>query len=334
MEDKKETEIISAEDKKELDYDKMTVEDALEYMSLEKGADIKAIDDRFWQMSKNYRGKDDPESKAMEDEIAAVYDIASGRRDARRREEEIREKKVKFFGKTFDEWKTVVHYGWFKAIVITAASAILISIIVSLIVNNIMATNSVIFFGHIQLNDAFVKEALIEEGYEHPNVAFADVIVPNDEGLIEEAYANESLNALFFSDPDVIFSDKASYRYYSDIFKDIGPIYDKVMAGLSDKAKANIEPVYMSEKEAAEFENELYKRVGIEDEELADTTGLSDEPVMIGLEITDVNVTKKLGVNILWKDQNMDMIIGQSAKSDRDDDAVKIMTAILNKAFE
>ena len=55
---------------------------------------------------------------------------------------------------------------------------------------------------------------------------------------------------------------------------------------------------------------------------------------MIGLEITDVTVTKKLGVNILWKDQNMDMIIGQSAKSDRDDEAVKIMTAILNKAFE
>lgn len=334
MEDKKEIDINSAEETKALDYENMTVEDALEYMSLEKGAGIKEIDDRFWQMSKNYRGKDDPESKRMEDEIAAVYDIASGRRDARRREEEIRANKRKFLGKTSDEWKTVVHYGWFKAIVIVASSVILISIIVSLIVNNILATNSVIFFGHIQVNDTFVKEALIEEGYENPRIGFADIVVPNDEGLVEAAYANESLNALFFSDPDVIFSDKASYIYYSDIFKDIGPIYDKIVAGLSDKAKENIQPVYMSEKEAAEFENELYKRVGIEDDELADTTGLSDEPVMIGLEITDVTVTAKLGVNILWKDQNMNMIIGQCAKSDRDEDAVKIMTAILNKAFE
>ena len=45
----------------ELDLSKMTREEALAYMGLPADADVKDIEERFWQMSKKYRGKDDDE---------------------------------------------------------------------------------------------------------------------------------------------------------------------------------------------------------------------------------------------------------------------------------
>ena len=79
-------------------YD-LSEDEALIYMGLEADADIKEIEDRFWQMSKKYRGKDDPESLAMEDEISAVYDIASGRREVKEQEEYVRQNEPKYFGR-------------------------------------------------------------------------------------------------------------------------------------------------------------------------------------------------------------------------------------------
>ena len=113
-----------SENTSELDLTAMTREEALAYMGLSSDADIKEIDDRFWQMSKKYRGKEDPESIAMEDEISAVYDIASGRRDFRKNEEQQKEAEPKRFGKTKSEWKTYIEYTWYKyvlGIVIAAA---------------------------------------------------------------------------------------------------------------------------------------------------------------------------------------------------------------------
>ena len=48
---------INTADGNGLDLTKMTREEALAYMGLSSDADRKAIDDRFWQMSKKYRGK-------------------------------------------------------------------------------------------------------------------------------------------------------------------------------------------------------------------------------------------------------------------------------------
>ena len=130
----------------------MTREQALGYMGLGSDADIKEIDDRFWQMSKKYRGKDDPESVAMEEEISAVYDIASGRRDVRVREEKQRESEPKYFGRYKSDWQTIIHYNWKNWLL---GAVVGISIIVILVGYFMNAKNdcSVLVFGHMYLDN-------------------------------------------------------------------------------------------------------------------------------------------------------------------------------------
>ena len=87
------------EENKELDFENMTREEALKIMGLGPKAGIKAIEDRFWKMTKQYRGKDDPESLKKEEEFATLYEIATGHRDFVRQQEEERNNSAKFFGK-------------------------------------------------------------------------------------------------------------------------------------------------------------------------------------------------------------------------------------------
>ena len=137
----------SAEDK----FASMTREQALEYMGLDADADIKVIDDRFWQMSKNYRGKDDPESMEMEDEISAVYDIASGRRDSRIKEEERRRSEPKYFGRYKSDWKNIIHYNWKNlAFGMRRCDISAIAVIIG-VATNAEIDCSVVVFGHMYL---------------------------------------------------------------------------------------------------------------------------------------------------------------------------------------
>ena len=152
----------------------MTREQALEYMGLGSDADIKEIDDRFWQMSKKYRGKDDPESMAMEEEISAVYDIASGRRDIRIQEEKQRESEPKYFGRYKSDWQTIIHYNWKNWLL---GAVVGISIIVILVGYFLNAKNdcSVLVFGHMYLDNTYMRQALEEQGLKNPYVGLADV---------------------------------------------------------------------------------------------------------------------------------------------------------------
>ena len=144
-------------------YASMTREQALEYMGLSKDADIKEIDDRFWQMSKKYRGKEDPESKAMEDEISAVYDIASGRRDIRVKEEDQKRNEPKYFGRYVSDWKTIIHYNWKNWLLGAVVGISIIVVLVGYLLNSKYEC-SVLVFGHMYLDNTYMREALEEQG--------------------------------------------------------------------------------------------------------------------------------------------------------------------------
>ena len=310
----------------------MTREEALEYMGLEADADIKVIDDRFWQMSKHYRGKDDPESVKKEDEISAIYDIASGRRDRRIKEKIQHESEPMYFGRYKSDWKNIIHYNWknFLLGIVVAVSAILVIVAVA---TNTRSGCSVVVFGHMYLDDTYMREALVAEGIKRPYIGMADIVVPNDQNIPQQEYGNETFNAMFYTNPDVLISDKESYGYYFSTFKDLGPLYDRIMDGLTDEAKEGVIPVYMTEQEAVEYTNRLYREYGVGDEEIEDPSQFSDEPVLIGIQIPDEDTCLKLGIEAKWMSRKTSLVFGQCTNSTNDDQTVKVITTIINAAF-
>lgn len=313
-------------------YAGMTREQALEYMGLGADADIKEIDDRFWQMSKKYRGKEDAESKAMEDEISAIYDIASGRRDVRAKEEQMRENEPKYFGRYKSDWKTIIHYNWKNWLL---GAVVGISIIVILVGYFLNAQNdcSVLVFGHMYLDNTYMREALEGQGLKNPYVGLADVVVPNDEKIPMDEIGNESFNAQFYTNPDVLISDNRAYMYYFSVYKDIGPLYDKIMAGLSDEAKAGVKPIYMSERESVRYKNDMLMEYGLGDEDIKNPAEFPDDPILIGFEITDQDVVTNFGVEAKWKSRQTTLMLGQCKNSTDDVMTVKIITSIINAAY-
>ena len=162
----------------------------------------------------------------------------------------------------------------------------------------------------------------------------ADVVVPNDKGVQLSEHGDETFNALFFTKPEVLITEKITYPYYFEAFADLAPISEQVMEGLSDKAKAGIAPVYMSEREAVERTNEVYWNGGFAEDMLEDPLAYSDEPVLIGYEFTDPAINPKLGIRSGWNDGNMTLVIGQSRNCTDNDRAAKMMIALINSVFE
>lgn len=311
----------------------MTREEALKYMGLNENADIKEIDDRFWQMSKKYRGKDDPESLKMEDEISAVYDVASGRREVKAQEDYVRNNEPKYFGRYKSDWQNIIHYNWkswlLAAVVIISGLAVIISYL-----STMKSDCSVLVFGHMYLDNSQMREALEAEGYHNPYVGIADIVVPNDENIGLDQTGNEAFNAQFYTNPDILVSDEKSYPYYFNVFKDMAPIYDQVMAGLSDKAKAGVRPVYMSQREYVRHMNDYYAITGLDNDEMKNPADYPDDQVLIGIEITDRDLITKYGAEAKWKSRQTTFIFGQCVNSTDDAKTVKMMTALINKAFE
>ena len=314
-------------------YSKMTREDALEYMGLNADADIKEIDDRFWQMSKKYRGQEDPESMAMEDEISAIYDIASGRRDIRAEEEERKKNEPMYFGRYKSDWDNIIRYNWKNWLLGAVVGISALCVIIGYVMNS-KSDCSVLVFGHMYLDNTYIREALEEQNLKNPYVGLADIVVPNDENIPMDKMGNEAFNAQFYTNPDVLISDERSYQYYFSTFQDLGPLYDRIMAGLSDKAKAGIRPVYMSEREAIRKNNDLLQSSGFVAEDLRNPAEFPDDPILIGIEITDPDIVTKMGVEAKWKSRKTTFVLGRCANSKDDDMTVLIITTIINAAFK
>lgn len=310
----------------------MTREEALEYMGLSADADIKEIDDRFWQMSKKYRGKEDPESRKKDDEISAIYDIASGRRDRRILDEQMYDSGPKYFGRSKKQWEDIIRYNWktwlFAAVIVVSAI-----IVITAVATNTKSDCSVIVFGHLNFDNTFIFKTLEAQGIKSPYVSSADFVVPNDEDIARVEYGNEIFNAQFYTDPDVLISDERSYFYYFTVFKDLSPLYDRILESLTEEAKAGIRPIYMSQREAVEYQNRIYEENNVMDAEINDPALFPDDKILIGIEITDPAIAKKLGVDSLWRSRETTLVIGQCSNSKNDDQTVLVIVSIINAAF-
>ena len=82
--------------------------------------------------------------------------------------------------------------------------------------------------------------------------------------------------------------------------KDIRPAM-LTAAGLSDKAKAGVRPVYMSQREYVRNMNDYYAITGLDNDEMKNPADYPDDQVLIGIEITDRDLITKYGVEAKWK---------------------------------
>ena len=285
--------------------DNMTKKQALEYLGLDSDANDFAIDEKFWQLSKRYRGSKDPDSEEKLSELSAVYNIATGKRDEDARKKEVREQSSKLLGKTGAEWKNYFAYSWFKILVIIVVALVGCSIIYNVIFKG-RNDLSVVCFGHFSVDSGLMEERMTSDDIKSPYVSAIDVVVPNDQGQTRNAYADQSLSAVLSTYPNVLITDSMTYEYYFGNYMDLTELYRNLKLILSEERLAALEPVYLNERDAY-----VATKDQVEDDstESRDISSMSTEPVLVGIRINDKAAMDYLGITDLWPDTDPGIIL-------------------------
>ncbi|SCW56640.1 hypothetical protein SAMN02910456_01889 [Ruminococcaceae bacterium YRB3002] len=291
----------------DIDLKTMTREEALKYMGLPEDANDFAIDERFWQLTKRYRGKSEPGSESKLNELTAVYNIACGKRDEQNRKEEARQNASKFLGKTKDEWKNYLSYTWFKMVVILVVAIAFGSIIYNVVFKD-RYDCSAVAFGHFNVECELLEERLVTEELKNPYVSAVNMVVHNEQGEVDNAYANQSLAAVLSMYPNMLITDGMTYKYYFSAYSDMSNVYADLQMRLNESVLDHIEPIYISEREAYLATKDYIDYEGIGEQE-TDAEELDPTPVLIGFRITDENAIKSLGITNLWPESRPEIII-------------------------
>ncbi len=315
-----------------IDIEHMTKEEALEYMGLSSDANDFAIDEKFWQLSKKYRGQNTPESEQALNDLSAVYNIACGRRDEAKAKDEQRQAEKKYFGKTSDEWKNHFSYSWFKYLVI-----LIVVLVAGSIIYNVLFKGrydcSVVSFGHFTVDSEVLEDRFRTEKLKNPYSASVDIVVPNEQGQTENIYSNQTLAAVLSMYPDVLITDSMTYKYYFSDFADMSMVYDNIKIALPKSVIDHLEPVYLSEREGFLYSREYLLRQGYIDENTS-VDEYSTEQIMIGLKITDAGVIQSLGIENLWPDSPAEIIIGiYSGTNDYSNTELMLIRLLQNMSF-
>ena len=311
-----------------VDIENMTKEEALDYLGLPHDANDFYIDEKFWKLSKQYRGKKDKESEEKLNELSAVYNIACGKRDEVVRKEKEREKASKFLGKTKDEWKNYFSYSWIKIVVIIAVALCMVSIIYSMFTNRYDA--SVVIFGHFDVDSSRIEAAVQGNDLKKVYVSSVDIVVPNEQEQKKNIYADQTLSSLLNAYPNVLISDTMTYKYYFGYFKDMRQVYDDLKVLVPAQIDKYTEPVYLSELEAFLYTRNYYLSQNlITEEEYYNELSHSPEQIMIGLRVKDTLRSELIGLRDLWPDTEEEIIISVFSDTNSVEDAEKLIVNIL-----
>jgi len=301
----------------------MTREDALKFLELSPDASWEEIDEKFWILSKNYRKiADKEESEQKLNDLSAIYDIATGKRDERVKAEKIREGQKKFLGKTAGEWRNYISYTWYKyllAIVLIVVAANLLYTIFLKPGNDV----TIISVGHFVNEGSYLDDMTAEFGYTNPYILTVNLAVPNELGEVGDAYSEQSSAAAMMTSPDIIVTDERTCRYYFETYADMGDYYASLADVLPPEVYEQIEPVYCSQQEFQEL-GENYEMDTTDRGETYDTT-----EVLIGLKITDADFISTLGYSCLWPDEDANIIISIGGACDTPEKSEEMITYIL-----
>jgi len=312
----------------------MTKKEALEYMGLPEDASDFQIDDKFWKLSKQLRNENTDESKQKINDLSAAYDIATGKRDERVLKAQQRQQAKKFLGKTGDEWRTYFSYTWYKY---------LIGIAILYVIGNLLYTiflrpgydSGVLSIGHFSNDSDYIEQLLTTRlGFENPFVSLVDIVVPNDEGASQDAYADQQAATLMMSCPNLLIFDEATMPYYYTSLMDISSVYELCRESLTDAEFAKLTPVYLSERSYMEIANEYEETMGAElTEAEEDLSSYDDTPVMVGIMIEDEDAISELGYYNLWSQKDDTLVFSIYTQTMNFQDSEEILLKIFKEVL-
>ena len=307
----------------------MTKEEALEYMGLPADADKDALENKFWQLSKNYRNLPADEAEQKLADLSAAYDIAAGNRDIRRQAEEARAQEKKYLGKTKDEWKTYFSYTW-KYIV---GAIIVIIVSISLIWNFFFKPREdcgIISIGNFENKPEYYSTVVKDLGFKYPNLSTFCYVAKSESGQEADSYTNQAAVATLYSGANVIVTDQSAMPYFFEYLTDCSNLYKSLEQILPADKYAKIKPLYMSEREYKKMiiEYRIGKGMELSDTNV-DLSTFSDAKIMTGLLIEDPDMIKKLGYTNYWPDKPATVVFGINVLSRDQDESARIITAVL-----
>lgn len=293
----------------------MSIDEALEYLGLPKTANAFAIDEKFWQLSKNARSiADDTERAQREADLSCAYDIASGRAARRKAAVEAHDKAPKYLGKTAAEWQNFFHYNWFKILVIVVVAACVISIARSMLFKKEYDVG-VVSLGHFDVDTRYMESFLVNQlGFENPFLNYVDTVVPNDQGESARAYSDQSAATMFLSQPELLVSDNLTVGYYFDDLVPLDDVYVALETQLPTEFYNSITPIYMSEREYHELSNAYAEYVGLDSDTYTsdedEMENFSTEQHIIALQIEDAAIMAEWGYYSLWPETTPNLTFG------------------------
>ncbi|MBR6483835.1 MAG: hypothetical protein IKT14_02345 [Clostridiales bacterium] len=161
--------------------------------------------------------------------------------------------------------------------------------------------SGIVSIGHFILEGDYYETLLTEKmDYKNPYVNCVDYVVPNDQGEVNGAYAEQSATACFYCDPNVVVFDSETCCYYYEYLIDMSDMYERLRSELSPEAFAKLTPVYCSEVDYMELLNGYNIKMGMEDSVVEDLSEYSTEPVMIGIMVKDEDFYRRLGYQNCW----------------------------------
>lgn len=307
----------------------MTREEALAYLDLPADADKDAIENKFWQLSKNLRTMRGDEAEQKLADLSAAYDIATGNRDMREKAAEARAKEKKFLGKTKAEWKNYVSYTWKYYV----GALIVIIVSASLLYNFLFKPREdcgIISIGNFECSGEYYGGVLKDMGFKHPNITTYDYVAISEGEQTSDQYNNQAAVASVYSGANVIVTDSSALPYFFEYLTDCTELYKALEERLPAEIYSKVKPVYMSEREYKAMIVEYRKTKGME---LADTdvdlSTFSDAKIMTGLMIDDPDLIKKLGYTNYWRNKPATAVFSISVLSRDQDDSAAIITAVL-----
>lgn len=309
----------------------MSKAEALKYLDLTEDAGDYQIDDAFWKLSKNARKiQSDEEREQRIIDITYAYDVATGKEERRIKALKEREAAKKYFGKTAAEWKVYFGYTWYRYLIVLA-----LLICIGMVVYRMAFTPdddvSVLSVGHFDCDIEVLENRLKDEGMKNPFVNTSNLVVPNDQGEVNGSYADMTSAVLFASEPDIVITDEMTVKYFFDQFVDLSLIYEHMQTSLDAETLSKIKPVYCSEYESLLISIEYLESQNMEADR-EELQNASQQIVLIGFEITDEDLIRKLGFLNLWPDSPATLIIGIGTNCRDFNACEEIITSIASEA--
>ena len=140
-------------------------------------------------------------------------------------------------------------------------------------------------------------------------VSTVDIVVPNDQGQTQQAYADQTATTLMLSMPNVLVFDEVTMPYYFGSLQDVTSLYSFLRENLTEEQFSQLTPVYMSERTAREILNDYEINYGAEMSVVDDDMSIYDDnPIMVGIKLKNEEAIAALGYQNLWPEYDDSLV--------------------------